>query len=341
MTTQQSPTRPSTAARATAWRCTRVRDFIWLAWRQHGGLIVTSVLVTAAVCAALFEAHTLLHPIHCRGSVYNLSTGREPADGCGNVAAQHTALFSRSLWLLRASVVLPALVAVFWGAPLVAREHENGTAGLAWGQSMSARKWLRGKLIVLGGFAILLGVPLWLCARLVAADLVRLAPWEFGGAFGWEPFATLAPLIPVYAVAALTLGVLSSLVLRKTLPAMLLAAAVTAGLGMGVAQELRPHYLPATTVRYPGSAHGPTGIPDNALYLVDNTWADAKGNPRTSYPVICNPDNDACLAAHGISGRITIYIPANEEADFQLIEAALCLVLTAGLGLAATRLIRP
>ena len=36
----------------------------------------------------------------------------------------------------------PALMGMFWGAPLVAREFEAGTFRLAWNQSVSRTRWL-------------------------------------------------------------------------------------------------------------------------------------------------------------------------------------------------------
>ena len=42
--------------------------------------------------------------------------------------------------------VAPALIGVFWGAPLVARELEAGTHRLAWTQSVTRTRWLAIKL---------------------------------------------------------------------------------------------------------------------------------------------------------------------------------------------------
>src|SRR5699024_8746632 len=54
-----------------------------------------------------------------------------------------------------------AVVAVFWAAPLLAREHEQRTHLFAWGQDVSALRWLAGKTLLLAtiaaAFAALLG----------------------------------------------------------------------------------------------------------------------------------------------------------------------------------------
>ena len=38
-------------------------------------------------------------------------------------------------------LILPVLVGLFWGAPLVAREVEHGTHRLVWTQGVSRRRW--------------------------------------------------------------------------------------------------------------------------------------------------------------------------------------------------------
>ena len=46
----------------------------------------------------------------------------------------------------------PAVIGLFWGAPLIARELETGTFDLAWSQSVTRTRWLAVKLAV-GGLA--------------------------------------------------------------------------------------------------------------------------------------------------------------------------------------------
>ena len=47
-------------------------------------------------------------------------------------------------------VALPAVLGMFWGAPLVARELESGTFRLAWTQGRSRHTWFAAKLAVIG-----------------------------------------------------------------------------------------------------------------------------------------------------------------------------------------------
>ena len=300
-------------------------SYLWLVWRQHGGMLVTAVVVTLGLCGTLLYTGRMLSSLHCT-PYPRVFVGAYSPGGCSAVASWNLHLYETARWSLRAVVALPALLGVFWGAPLVSREHETGTYGLAWGQGVTARQWLRGKLLVLGALSSLLCLATWLCARPVAESLSRL---EYVGRFGWEAFDTLAPLTVGYALAALALGVLCSVVTRTTVPALVLAAVVCLGLGVGTADVLRPHYLPATVAHYPAAEDSPP-FSQTALYLTYNGWADAAGQPTDFFPRQCLQPTDPCLREHGISGRISVYQPASREAELQLIEAGLALLVAAG-----------
>jgi ABC-type transport system involved in multi-copper enzyme maturation permease subunit len=47
-------------------------------------------------------------------------------------------------------LVVPALIGMFWGAPLIGHELETGTFRLAWTQSVSRLRWLFVKLGLVG-----------------------------------------------------------------------------------------------------------------------------------------------------------------------------------------------
>ena len=47
-------------------------------------------------------------------------------------------------------LALPALIGLFWGAPLIARELEAGTHRLVWNQSVTRGRWLAVKLGLIG-----------------------------------------------------------------------------------------------------------------------------------------------------------------------------------------------
>jgi ABC-2 family transporter protein len=119
-------------------------------------------------------------------------------------------------------LVAPALVGIFFGAPLIAREFEAGTFRLAWTQSVTRGQWLAAKLAVVGLAAMVLGglatwMVDWWARPLDAANENRFGLANFG-------LHGVAPL--GYAAFAFALGVTSGVLLRRSIAAM---AATLAG----------------------------------------------------------------------------------------------------------------
>ena len=150
-----------------------------------------------------------------------------------------------------AVLAVPALVGMFWGAPLVARELDAGTHRLAWTLT-SRTRWLAAKLALTGAAAMAaagllsLAVTWWAApidAAIASRDgqpgpgifvLPRLAPEVFGGR-GVVPLG--------YAAFAFAAGVTIGIVVRRTLPAMALLLAVFAVTQVVMATAVRPNLI--------------------------------------------------------------------------------------------------
>ncbi len=114
------------------------------------------------------------------------------------------------------ALVTPALIGLFLGAPLIAREFETGTFRLAWTQSVSRRRWLAVKLGLVGLAAVAIaGLLTWLVdwwqSPFDSVAQESFGPLQFG-------FHGVAPI--GYAAFAFALGVTAGVVLRRTVPAM-------------------------------------------------------------------------------------------------------------------------
>ena len=134
----------------------------------------------------------------------------------------------------------PALVGVFWGAPLLARELETGTFRLVWTQSVTRRRWLAVKLGLVGGASVavagLLGwVVTWWSVPVDRVNLDRFSSPLIFSERGLVPLG--------YAAFAFALGVVLGLLLRRTVPAMAATLAVFVGARLAVTQWLRPHLM--------------------------------------------------------------------------------------------------
>ena len=112
--------------------------------------------------------------------------------------------------------VVPALIGIFWGAPLIARELETGTHRLAFNQSITRTRWLATKLAIIGtATAATAGLLSWAVTawahHIDHATGNAIRP-QFFGARGIVPIG--------YALFAFALGVTLGMLIRRTVPAM-------------------------------------------------------------------------------------------------------------------------
>ncbi len=79
--------------------------------------------------------------------------GALASDFVGSLKAggSYVVLFDAGIAVL---YLAPALIGIFWGAPLIARELETGTFRLAWNQSVSRARWTAVKLGLIGFAAV-------------------------------------------------------------------------------------------------------------------------------------------------------------------------------------------
>jgi hypothetical protein len=143
-------------------------------------------------------------------------------------------------------VVVPGLVGLFWGAPLVARELEEGTFRVVWTQSVTRRRWLLTRLAVLGlvatvASALLSLVVTWWSSPIDRAKASPFSSFDVGG------------VVPVgYALFALVLGVAAGLVLRRTVAGMAVALVGFVAARLAVKHGSAPPCSP------PGISAGPS-----------------------------------------------------------------------------------
>lgn len=207
-----------------------------------------------------------------------------------------------------------AVVAVFWGAPLLAREFEERTHVFAWSQDVRPSRWLVEKVVLLGGVITLLAFVLGVVARPATLPL-------------WDTFEQ-HPLVQIgYAWFGFTLGLACSVLLRRTVPAMALALFVFTVLRVGLARWGRESYLqPVHTWRPdppPGVRYQPQ-LPRDGLWVASG-YADKNGDPMPP-PLHCQGD-DECLKANGQIGHFVDYQPGDRMFTFQLIEFGIFAVL--------------
>ncbi|MEU6432306.1 ABC transporter permease [Microbispora sp. NPDC046973] len=212
---------------------------IWLTWRQFR----VAAAATAAALVVLAAVLALTGP----GLASGYSAGITACTRNGDCARFFDRFFddyqTPFLAVTVIVLILPALVGLFWGAPLITRELEAGTHLLVWSQSITRARWLAVKLTVTGLAAtaaagLCSAAVSWWSAPLdksAAPGFTLMDPLVFG-ARGIVPMA--------YAAFAFVLGVTVGLMVRRTLPAMALTLAVFAAVQIAMPLTVRPHLLP-------------------------------------------------------------------------------------------------
>src|SRR5204862_6772101 len=121
--------------------------------------------------------------------------------GLDECSAPAAAKAFRTVWTTRlnlgqaAILGLPALIGVFIGAPLFARELEQGTHVLAFTQSVSRIRWMSSKILVSAGPALAVVAVLQLLVEWWVAAAGKIGPLASGPYF-YATFgsSSLAPL---------------------------------------------------------------------------------------------------------------------------------------------------
>lgn len=185
---------------------------LWLVWRQHRlPVLVTSVLLLA------FGTVLLVHGLRTVDLTAGLAAGSEELDALLDRRFHDLYLFFN--WL----PLVPALAGLFLGAPVLAREHETGTAALAWTQSVSPRRWVVTKLLVLGTVVTLCGLAL---GAMLNAWLGTLDELGQGNRFALVPlFGGSGVVSGAWWLFSFVIGVAAGTLLRRTVPAMAVALA--------------------------------------------------------------------------------------------------------------------
>ncbi|MGO9082050.1 MAG: hypothetical protein ACLQDY_23950 [Streptosporangiaceae bacterium] len=105
---------------------------------------------------------------------------------------------------------MPAIIGIFWGAPLITREIEAGTFRLAWNQSITRGRWLAVKLGFIGLTAMatagLLSLMItWWARRIMPVDR-PLGPFHLPAGLGVPGDAEAAETLAERVACLLDVG---------------------------------------------------------------------------------------------------------------------------------------
>lgn len=329
---------------------------IWLTWRQFR----TAAAAVFGGLAALAAILAITGPSLANDYATGIAACTNQSGGCDNFIRQFFRDNQNTFLAVTALVLLlPPLIGLFWGAPLIARELETGTHRLVWNQTITRTRWLTVKLGLVG------------LAAMTAAALGSLAVTWWSSTIDQnatnDQFPRLSSLVfdargivPIgYAAFAFALGTTVGMLMRRTLTAMAITLAAFAAIQIAMPTLVRPHLLPPTRAtveispaildglgRDPNSGliHLQAKAPDPGGWLLSSRTVDASGNAVDSIPMSmssgpCAPtspqDFDSkCLPEInrlGYRQQLTYHAPTRFW-PFQWIETGIYLALALGLG---------
>jgi hypothetical protein len=321
----------------------------WLVWRQYRLQAAIAVALLGALAAVLIvtglqmaaQWHSALAGCTASGSCGSLSLGGSAAVGLADL-----------------TVVVPGLLGLLCGAPLVAQEIESGICTFVWTQSVTRRHWLT----VTAGW-LLLAAAVW------GGTVAALVTWWSGprnalNASAFNPgFFDMQGIVPVgYALFAMALGIAAGTLLRRTVPAIAVTLGGFAALRLVITEVVRQHYMTAVTTYYSLlSSFSPSGpawvlaqgvVNKSGQAFTGYYQVDINGVPASALPASCQkliPNGGvafggpsggpsgaqmhavtSCMQLAGFRQFVT-YQPASRYWAFQGIETGIFVALAAAL----------
>ncbi len=328
----------------------------WLTWRQFRAQAITTAAFIAAFGVVLLISGINVAHVYSDAGV----AACRGAGPCGTAATAFISELKRSVseLVFYAGIFImylaPALMGMFWGAPLVAREFETGTFRLAWNQSVSRSQWVVAKLGLIGLAAMatagLLSLitgwwasPIFKAAALAGSDSLsidRLAPPLFGA----------QGIVPIgYAAFAFALGVTAGVLIKRTVPAM----AVTL-VGFGLVQIAWPNWIRPLLVSPLHQYFPITAANLNELVIENNTqfilrrtiakpgaWVISNQTVNPAGHPFDGPPTHACIVGNNNACNASVnalhlrslisYVPASRFWAIQGMETGIFLVLAMAL----------
>jgi hypothetical protein len=332
MTAVAAPAPPARRPRPVPW--TRL---VWVTWRQH-----RVALAGVAALVGGLALYLLIMGLKIHSGYASVTSCRPARSAACQLAGQ---LFTNTYYPFAQTMtgflqLVPVLVGVFVGGPVLARELETGTFRFAWTQGCGRTRWVIAKLALLA-----------IALTAAAQAFSLLFSWYFQPWFAKGLDGALAPQLfdlrgvdfAAWTLLAFALGVAAGALIRRTVPTLAAALAAWTGLDFATFMFLRKHYE-APLVAGPAKAStfsfandwswaqwytGPNGRP-----VSQQTVRDFMSHAPAAVQNAKNPNlATAYLSAHHYT-QWSLYQPQSRYWPFQLIEGgwllALSLILLAG-----------
>ena len=213
-----------------------MRTTTWLIVRQHRfGFAMLAASATAFVIGALFLVWLHFGPAaDCRAaSLQPNLTDQQLFDIAARCEQYALPVQLGADFIGLTGVGLPLIAALLLAAPLIAVELELGTATLAWSLARTRRSWLLPRMALVVVLTVGLGVAGGLLTDWLTADLlIRGSPWE-----SLSNYDSQGAMIAARTFLVAAAGLFGGALLGRQMPALVVAGALAAAIGMGITIE--------------------------------------------------------------------------------------------------------
>jgi hypothetical protein len=195
----------------------RIGSWLILSFRLHRWEVLASAAGVAILSGAMLWFAWQLRTLAATGP--GCVDPAAYAPGCTQLGQRFYELSSKAEWVSYLSWLAPFAMGLVLGVPLVSREVEHRTAGLAWSMSRSRTWWLTGRAAFLVMVMVLLLIVVAVVGEVLAS--ATMPAQHLDRDFAW--YGRRGALIIVRGVASLGIGVLIGAWLGRVLPALLVA----------------------------------------------------------------------------------------------------------------------
>jgi hypothetical protein len=283
----------------------------WVAWRQQRLLTLVSLAFVAVTAVGMAVLWADVSSVSADPQVLSQRYG----DLLG--------------YLPMVLLALPLLLGMFAGAPVFARELEQGTHVFGLTQSISRTRWWATKLLVAG---LPVTIAMTLLGLLNAKALGPLSV-VMSSRLQMPLFESQGVVLGAYTAVAFAIGATAGLLVRSTLGAMAITIGGYLATLVVVSNAARRHY--ATPERSPSDST------ELGAWRLQIEYLDAQGGAVEFSPRSCGAKPfQECMIEQGITDQFVRFHPAERFWAFQFVESGIFVVVAAavlGLGAWAVR----
>jgi ABC-type transport system involved in multi-copper enzyme maturation permease subunit len=306
---------------------------LWLSWRQHR----TELLIASLMAIGFGSGITLLTLLinTDAGGVHHLCS-TTPGPLCLAAENDYVSRYSLPNFLIYDSLLaLPGLAGIFIGAPLLAREYDQGTVRLIWTQGITRRRWIATKL----SFVLVVVTALSGAVAVASIQMVTAQTQVFTSR--WSSFDVQGLPFVAYAIFAIALGVAVGGLVRRVLPSMGITLAVFVIIRLAIVIFVRPNFLPPLEwdMSKPMTGDDAWNVGQRVVDLSGHPVSQHDYNQLLADAQVLQGSMGDYLRAHGLIAY-QLYQPESRFWLFQNLEGGLFLTLAVfliGLAVWSTR----